>query len=173
VVLLVGAGLLARSLGKLYRVDLGFSNREVLRFDLYLPSGRYRDPEAIMAFSRELEDRIGTLPGVASVGSAFGPPLTSEGTAGNVDVEGRPAPDPSEVTYASVHPATPGYFQTLGLSLLRGRGIEAADRHDALPVAVVNEAFVRENFPGQEVLGARIQVAVRIREKLDGGRRGS
>ena len=160
VVLLVGAGLLARSLGQLYRIDLGFSNREVLRFDLYLPAGRYGDPEAITAFAQELENRIGMLPGVLSVGSAFGPPLTGEGPTGNVDVEGRSAPDPSQVTYASVHPATPGYLQTLGLSLLRGRGIEAADRQDALPVAVVNEAFVRQNFPGQEVLGARVKVAV-------------
>jgi putative ABC transport system permease protein len=160
VVLLVGAGLLARSLGQLYRVDLGFSNREVLRFDVYLPAGSYGDPDAVMAFSQELEDRIRVLPGVVSVGSAFGPPLASEGPTGNVDVEGRSAPDPSQVTYASVHPATPGYFQTLGLSLLRGRGIEAADRQDALPVAVVNETLVRQNFPGQEALGERITVAV-------------
>jgi putative ABC transport system permease protein len=160
VVLLVGAGLLARSLGQLYRVDLGFSNREVLRFELYLPSGRYGSPEAIVAFFQELEDRIGTLPGIASVGSAFGPPLTSEGSTGNVDVEGRPAPAPSEVTYASVHPVTPGYFETLGLFLLRGRGVEDADRQDGVPVAVVNEAFVRENFPSQDVLGAHVQVAV-------------
>ncbi|UCC84244.1 MAG: ABC transporter permease [Gemmatimonadota bacterium] len=160
VVLLVGAGLLGRSLGQLYRADMGFSNRDVLRFELYLPSSRYGDPEAIMALFGELEDRTAALPGVTSVGSAFGPPLTGIGTAGNIDIEGRPAPDPSERTYANVHPATPGYFRTLGLSLLRGRGIEAADREDAIPVAVVNEAFVRENFPGQEVLGSRIQVAV-------------
>ncbi len=160
VVLLVGAGLLGRSLGQLYRVDLGFSNREVLRFDVYLPSGRYDDPEAIMAFVQELEDRTRPLPDVASVGSVFGPPLTGVRTAGNIDVEGRPAPDPAARTYTSVHPATPGYFETLGLSLLRGRGIEATDRADAVHVAVVNEAFVRENFPGQEVLGARFRVAV-------------
>jgi predicted permease len=160
VVLLVGAGLLARSLGQLYRVDLGFSNREVLRFDLYMPSDRYGSPEAIVAFFEELEDRIGTLPGVTSVGSAFGPPLMSEGPTGNVDVEGRAAPTPSEVTYASVHPVTPGYFQTLGLPLLRGRGVESADRRDGVPIAVVNEAFVRENFPDQDVTGAQFQVAV-------------
>jgi putative ABC transport system permease protein len=160
VVLLVGAGLLGRSLDQLYRADLGFSNRDVLRFDLYLPASRYGSPEAITALFEELEDRTEVLPGVTSVGSAFGPPLTGVGTAGNIEVEGRPAPDPSERAYANVHPATPGYFRTVGQSLLRGRGIEAADREDAIHVAVVNEAFVRENFPDQEVLGARFKVAV-------------
>jgi hypothetical protein len=64
------------------------------------------------------------------------------------------------VTFASVHPATPGYFETLGLSLRRGRRIELTDHEDAPPVAVVNEAFVRENFAGQEVMGSGVRVAV-------------
>ncbi len=160
VVLLIGAGLIARSLLKLYQVDQGFGHREVLRFNVSLSSRRYGDPATIISFFRQLEERIRQLPGVASIGTAFGPPLSNHNQSGDIRVAGRPEPDRSQVTFASVHPVTPAYFETLGLPLLRGRGIEVTDHEGAPPVAVVNETFVRENFPGQEVLGAGVRVAV-------------
>jgi putative ABC transport system permease protein len=160
VVLLITTGLLARSLLKLYQVDLGFAHREVLRFNVSLPAARYSDPAAIITFYQLLEERLRQLPGIASVGTVFGPLLTPFNQAGDIRVVGRPEPEPSQRTFASVHPATPGYFDTLGVALRRRRGIEVVDHRDAPAVAVVNEAFVRENFPDQDVLGAGVRVGV-------------
>ncbi len=161
VVLMVGAGLLMRSLGEMYEVDQGFEHREVLRFTLTLPPGEYGDPESLVSLFQEVEATVDALPGVAAVGSVVGPPLGRQGpSSGNVDVEGRPAPEPSDVTFASVHAATPGYFATLGFQVIRGRGLEREDHVGGTPVAVVSERFARENFSEREVLGQRFQVAV-------------
>jgi len=160
VVLMIGAGLLTRSLGQLYRVDQGFEHREVLRFNLSLPPGGYGDTEALVSLFQEVEASIEALPGVAAVGSVVGPPLGREAAAGNVDVEGRPAPSPSEKTYASVHAATPGYFTTLGLRVVQGRGLEIDDRAGTIPVAVVSERFARESLSDGKILGERFRVAV-------------
>ena len=156
--LLFGAGLLMRSLGELYQVDLGFHERDVVRFSLSLPGARYDTLPEIASFYRELEERIASFPGVESVGSVQGAPLAGGNIAGGVDIEGRPEPEPGDWTYASVRAMTPGYFETLGLTLLRGRGIERTDDGDAEPVAVVNEAFVAENFPEGDPIGERVYI---------------
>ena len=157
-VLLVGAGLLLRSLGRLYDVDMGFDGREVVRFGLYLPSARYDSLETITTFYRSLEERLDNVPGVESVGSVYGAPLAGGNIMGEVRVEGRELPALGAETYGAIHPATPGYMETMGLTLLRGRGIEPTDRRESPAVAVVSEAFVRENFPGEEPLGRRFAV---------------
>lgn len=156
-VLLVGAGLLARSLVQLRGVDLGLPDREVVRFGLNLPSARYGTLEEISAFYQELERRLQVLPGVTSAGSAFGGPLRSGSIFGTVVVAGRPEPAPADETDANVRSVTPGYLETLGYRILRGRGFEATDV-DGPPVALVNETFVDENFPGEDPLGRRVEV---------------
>lgn len=158
--LLVGAGLLVRSLGRLYAVDTGFDARGVVRYSVNLPSARYGSLSAITTFYAELEGRLKAIPGVGAVGSAFGAPLTHSNATGEVRVEGRPEPEPGEETYASVRPVTPGYFEAMGLTLIRGRPLAETDRTDTEPVAVVNEAFARENFPGEDVIGKRFLMTV-------------
>ncbi len=158
VLLLAGSGLLLRSLDQLYRVDMGFSGENVTRATVSLPSARHDSLVSIVPFFGQLEDRLEQIPGVESVGSVYGAPLMGGGISGGVLVEGRPEPANGEGTGASMWPVTAGYFATMGLTLLRGRGIESTDQTNTEPVAVVNEEFVRENFPGEEVLGARIRV---------------
>ena len=158
ILLLADSGLLLGSLDQLYRVDLGFNGENVTRFMASLPSARYADLESIVPFYRQLEDRLATVPGVESVGSVYGAPLAGGDRSGVVLVEGRPDPAPGEETGAAMRPVTPGYFETMGMTLLRGRGIEVTDQTDTEPVAVVNEEFVRVNFPTEEVLGAKIRV---------------
>jgi len=158
--LLVGAGLLMRSLGRLYGVDRGYDGREVTRFQVSLPSSRYDSLPAITSFFGRLEGELRSIPGVEAVGSSFGPPLTRSAITGGVRVDGRPEPKPEEETEAAVRSVTPGYFDAMGLILLRGRPLAASDRLGTEPVAVANEAFVRENFPGQDVLGKRVRVTV-------------
>jgi putative ABC transport system permease protein len=155
-VLLVGAGLLTRSLVKLYEVDLGFDGREVVRFELSLPSGRYDSLATVTSFYRTLEERIAALPDVEAVGSADYPPLTSAYATRDLRIDGQPAPGPGDEVVVWPRPVTPGYFDAMRLPLLRGRAIEPTDREGSLPVGVVNETFVREALGGEDPIGKRI-----------------
>jgi predicted permease len=159
-VLLVGAGLLTRSLVKLYDVDLGFDGREVVRFELSLPaSTRYDSPASLASFYQTLEERISALPDVEAVGSSAFPPLTSARYGrSDVSFDWQPDPESADSFVAWLRPVTPGYFDAMRLPLLRGRAIEATDREGSLPVAVVNETFVREARVGEDPIGKRFRV---------------
>ena len=161
-VLLVGAGLLLRSFSQLYAVDVGFETREILRFKLNLPRSRYTDLEQITTFYRTLEERIRVIPGVEAAGSVWGPPLGSGNASATVLVDGRPEPTPAEETEASVHPMGPGWMETMRIPVIRGRGLTEADDREAEPVAVINETFVRENFPGEDPIGQSLRVTVNL-----------
>jgi putative ABC transport system permease protein len=158
--LLVGAGLVLRSFAALYAVDVGFETRNILRFNLILPEVRYGSIEAIRNFYRELEERIRQLPGVDSVGSVWGPPLGTSGASGNVRVQGRPKPPPELETEASIHPVGPGWFETMQIPLRRGRLLSEGDDSGPEPVAVVNDAFVRENFPGEDPIDRMVELTL-------------
>ena len=153
-VLLSGSGLLFRSFAKLYAVPLGFETRDIVRFTL----SRGGQLEEMRAFFRTLEDRIGTIPGVTSVGSVYGAPLASARTTAKVHVEGRPDPEPGSETLAGMRAASPRYLQTMGIPLVSGRTLERSDDDAQLPVAVVNEEFVRQNFPGENPLGRQVRI---------------
>jgi predicted permease len=158
VVLLVGAGLLLRTMGQLNRIQLGYQTENTLMFDLILPAAEYDDLPKITQFFGELEERIQGIPGVASVGSAYGAPLRGWGMSGTVRVEGRPEPEPEEETETYLRTVTPTFLETMGIRVLEGRGIETSDDTGAMAVAVVNETFVRQNFPGQNPIGGRVRV---------------
>ena len=159
-VLLVGAGLLLKSFARLVAIDPGYDTREVVRFTLSLPDARYEELESVAGFYGRLEERIAATPGVESVGSLFGAPLGRGNAVGGVRVEGRPEPAPGQETYAAIRPATPGYFRTMGIPVLRGRGIEPSDGTDDPPVGVVTERFVEQNFPGQDPVGERVSLTI-------------
>jgi predicted permease len=170
VVLLAGAGLFLRSLAELQSVDLGFDESEVVRFTPYPPEARYAELSQISAFYRELEDRLAALPGVEAVGSSWDPPLGSGRIYGTVRVEGRPEAEPGQETNAAIRSMTPGFFDALGLRLLRGRTIEETDLEHTEGVAVVNETFVRENFPGEDPMGRVFRVSANFGWRVDGFR---
>ncbi len=158
VVLLFGAGLLLKSFEKLYAVDLGFETRGIVRTTLSLPSLRYGTLEEVRTFYRTLEDRLATLPGVESVGSIYGAPLGDAHTTSVVEVEGRQEPQPGQETYAAIRAVSPNYLETLRIALLRGRTLEPADDVGEVPVGVVNQAFVRENFPSEDPIGKKVRI---------------
>jgi putative ABC transport system permease protein len=162
VILLFGAGLMLRTFAELYAVDPGFETRQITRFTIGLPSTDYSDLESIRTFYRRLEERLASRPGVEDVGSVYGAPLGYGRAAGTVLVEGRPEPQPWEETGAAIRGVSPQYLQTLRIPLIRGRYLERADDSDGLPVAVVNEAFVRENFPGGDPIGERVRITVNM-----------
>lgn len=154
--LLIGAGLLIRSLGELQHVNPGFSADRTLSFQVSLPNARY-DAEARMAAAWEqLMDRVAAVPGVQSAGAIQHMPLGGGSTTITFTVEGRPEPPPGEETVMDVRIVTPAWFETMGVPLLSGRVFTDADRADGIPVAVLSEAAAARHFPGEDPIGRRI-----------------
>jgi putative ABC transport system permease protein len=160
-VLLVGAGLLLRSFGQLMRVEPGFEARDVLTLRLRLPDARYPDAGRRAAFLKEVKGRVEALPGVRRVSLATGFPFGRASEVGYL-LEGRPEPrQPSDRPDAYAQWVSAEFHQTLGIGLLAGRYIEERDTADSPPVALVDEEFVRGNFPGgspRDALGKRLRL---------------
>src|SRR5688572_7335404 len=156
-VLLIGSGLLVRSLIALNSVDPGFSTRNVLAMRLELPRVKYNDDAKIVGFYQQLAERLRALPGVEDVGAASSLLLSELPQSASLTIEGRPPAEPNQreipVPYDSV---TAGVFSTLQIPLIRGRLFTDADRVSAQPVVVVNEALVRRFFPNEDPIGKRI-----------------
>ncbi len=151
-VLLVGAGLLLKSFVLLMGVDLGFQPERVLAMNVNLPKLRYPTPESRLMFYQQLEERVRALPGVQSVAYANRMPLRG-GWGGDVETDLAPESGPD----VDLQAVSPGYFETLGIPLMRGRGFTPADRNGAPPVAVVNQTFARQCFPNTDPLGHRVR----------------
>lgn len=151
VILLIGAGLLLKSFVRLQGIDLGFQPDKVLAMNIYLPENAYPGAPQRLQFFEQLADRARTLPGVQSVSYANRFPVRG-GWSGSVLIEGSPLNQDADLQAIS-----PGYFETLGISLLRGRLFSGADRTGAPNVAVVNQAFVRQFLSGHDPIGHRIQ----------------
>lgn len=159
-VLLVGAGLLFKSLAHLSAVPLGYETSNVVRFSLSLPENRYPDLQSIGGFFSRLEERIGAIPGVDAVGSVLGAPLGTTSIGGDIEIVGEPPAEPGEGKSARINTATPGYFETLGLQVSNGRGLLPTDGPGAVPVAVVSQRFVDQYFPGEDPLGEQFTMSI-------------
>ncbi|HEX7088620.1 MAG TPA: ADOP family duplicated permease [Longimicrobiales bacterium] len=156
-VLLAGGGLLVNSLVRMSRVDPGFDTSNVLTMRLTLPWERY-DGEAVIRFFDRLTQSVAALPGVrsAAAGTQF-PPISF--SSGELRIEGREFAEGDALPTALLTVAGPGYFETLGLPLLRGRTFTERDVAGAPLVAVINEPAARRYFPGEDPIGKRLGVA--------------
>jgi predicted permease len=155
VVLLLGAGLFLRSFMNVQRINLGFDPKEVLTMRLTLPRDRYPG-DAVGVFFDRLVERVGALPGVASVSAASQfPPASTLDT--QFKVEGA-ADAGATLPTALITVATPTYFDALRVSLRAGRMYSAADRLDAPRVVVVNQAFASRYLPGADPVGRRVSL---------------
>ena len=159
-VLLVAAGLLLKSFLRLTNVSAGFDPHNLLTAQIFLPDDKYSTAPQQTAFSAQLLDRISVLPGVRLLGLSTSLPneLSSEMRMG---IEGRPVPALNDPT-ASVplDSVSDGYFRTLGIPILSGRGFDNRDGPKTAKVAVVNQEFVRRFFPdGENALGKHILIA--------------
>ena len=155
-VLLVGAGLLARSFAAIARTDLGFNPRNVLVLQLDLPRQRYTEDQRIVQFYQQLSERVAAMPGVRSVGLGSSVLLGRLPNSSTLIVEGRPVPRDAVNIPVPYDTVTNGYFATLGIPLTRGRLFGPEDTPTAPSRVVVNEAFVRRFFPAEEPLGKRV-----------------
>jgi putative ABC transport system permease protein len=156
VILLVSAGLLIRSVIYLQSADLGFDASKVFTVQLALPRGRYQQPASRDALSEQLYERVGTVPGVATVTQSFPQPPFGVLQAGILEIRGV-ALDEADAraprNFSRVHP---DYFTALGILLLEGRTFtaEEADREDAI---IINRAAAQRYWPDGQALGAQLK----------------
>jgi predicted permease len=153
VVLVAGAGMLARSLNNLEHQDLGFQTANRITVALQAPPRNYA-ADRLDALYRDLDDRLNRLPGVERASLSLYNPFT-DNWGELIFVAGRPAPSFNENSGASWDRISPGYFQAAGQPIIRGRGFTEADNASTAPMAVVNQAFVRRFFPNEDPLDKR------------------
>ncbi len=135
----------------------GFRTEHILTARLSLSGSRYPDARRIADFQRELLERVRNTPGVQSTGLAAYLPLSGTDNAWGFVIEGRPALRTGEYNLAKYRPVSPGYFETIGIPLLRGRGFLSADNEDAPLVVVINESMARSFWGQQNPVGQRLQ----------------
>ena len=160
VVLLVGAGLLIRSVHRLGGADLGFQPDDVLAVSLALPASRYGQDVERIAFHDALMERLRGLPGVLAAGATGALPLAGDDRDADFLIQGEPPPGPAAPNATWVRPVTGGYFYAMGIDLLAGRDFAASDDLEAEPVVIVNEALARRylDYPRRSPLGLRMRL---------------
>jgi len=159
-VLLAGAGLLIRSFTLLRHVDPGFDARSALSFRFTLPESAYADDAPRVAFHDALAARLAALPGVRAVGGVSGLPLAGGSFIISFTIDGRPEPPPAQQPSLAVAIVTPGYFEAMGIGIVRGRALAPGDVETAPQVVVLSEAAVRKHFPGEDPIGKHIRLGL-------------
>jgi putative ABC transport system permease protein len=162
VVLLAGAGLLIRSFALLQGVKTGFDEKGVVTFNLELPTPKYEDEGKRRAFTAALVERLERLPGVEFAGATVsGLPFDGGQDVLSFSIAGRPPAPPGKEDSMIIGIATPDYFKTLGIPVVRGRAFTPEDRDESPGVMVINEAAARRYFSNQNPLGQRIAMGSR------------
>jgi predicted permease len=156
VVLLIGAGLLVRSLTQLQRTDLGYSLDSVLTFELNLGGPRYNSSEVQDQFFDALYSRIAALPGVVAVGGSGNIPLRG-GSSASLAIDGRPVPE-GRLPEVGYQPVSDDLFKAMGIPLKSGRAFGASDHNTAPRVAMVSEGLAKAQWPNANPIGARIRL---------------
>jgi predicted permease len=156
--LLICGGLMVQSFQRLQQVSLGFNPDNLLTMKMVLPVSKYSEYRRRAAFADEVLERARNIPGVVSAGITTNIPLERETAYDAIfEVEGRPPVNPNDVPITSHRVVTPGYLETMGISLTKGRLIDKNDRVDTLPVVVVSEEFARQAWPGTDPIGKRVR----------------
>ncbi|HEU4833918.1 MAG TPA: ABC transporter permease [Pyrinomonadaceae bacterium] len=165
-VLLIGAGLLINSFLRLRNVDPGFRTDNLLTMKIVLPDPKYEEMERRSAFYTELINRVQSLAGVRSAAVTSNLPLYRQGNSISIGIEGQPDPPPGQERIVVTRMISPGYFDTMSIPLLRGRGLTEQDTETTPNVVVVSETMARRYWPNEDVIGKRIALG-RIRTPED------
>ena len=157
--LLIGAGLIVKSLIRVRQINAGFNAAHVITAKVSLPETQYSAPAQRNNFFRQLLQRLTATPGVESAAVTSSLPLWDEGISGSgFYVEGRPEPkDISEIPIALHCAVSPGYFHTMGMRLIRGRDFNDGDVEGKEKVVIVDETIARRIFAGDDPIGRRIR----------------
>ncbi len=156
-VLLVGAGLLLKSLSRLAEVDLGLETEKRLTLRVQLPPATYGEVARRIAFFDELLARVEALPGVRAVGASSDVLLDALPNSTNVTAENRPPEPALDRQIATQDSVSAGFFHAIGMKLVAGETFRATDTSDAPPVAVINQAMARRYWGDEDPLGRRFK----------------
>jgi predicted permease len=156
-ILLIGAGLMLRSVSKLQEVDPGYHPENVLSSAVSLSFTKYMEPKDSLAFYEKLLERLSNRPGVVSAAVSMTVPLDGQmgSMDGQVQIQGRPVSPGTPAPKVDFRIVSPGYFKTLGIPLLRGRDFTSSDRAEGEQVAIVNASLAKHNWPDGDPIGQR------------------
>jgi putative ABC transport system permease protein len=157
-ILLTGAGLMMKSLYRLLAVDPGFRPDRVLKMGMDLRTRQYSKDPAVLNFWQKLLDLVRVLPGVESAAVGTVVPLTDSHSRADVTIEGMALPTPGNYPHPDVHIVSPGYVETLGIPLLRGRTFSDADSETAPRAGMINAMVARRFFPNEDPVGKRFMI---------------
>ena len=153
-VLLISAGLLVKSFWRLLNADPGFAAQNLLTMQLALKANEGEGGK-VLNFFRELEGRVAGLPGVEAAAYSNGLPLLGASDT-SFAIEGRPHPEPGKQPQTMLYATSPDYLRAMGIRLIKGRFFTAQDTQRSQRVAVIDEAFARQQFPDEDPIGQRI-----------------
>jgi putative ABC transport system permease protein len=156
--LVAGAGLLLRSFAEILKVDPGFKPEGVLTMRVALPNAIYNKPEQVRGFYDALLDRVQKLPGVTAAGAINALPLGGQSSSGTITADSQAVPLDNTTPEADQRVVTPGYFQAMGIALVRGRYFTAGDTDGAPRVAIVDETLAQTFWPNQDPTGKRVHL---------------
>ena len=160
VILVIGAGLMLRSFDRLLSVDSGFNADGIVTAAISLPQKEYAEPAKVEAFYSALVERLRGAPGVTAASAGSTVPLWSDQGVWDFEIDGRPKPGAGQMAWnAAAVIVRPGYFETLGVPVVRGRSFTPQDDARASPVAVINQAMADTFFAGEDPIGRRIRIA--------------
>ena len=156
VVLLIGAGLMMKSLLRLLQTNIGFQTENLLTMTVIAPPTKYTDVNQQINFNDQLRQRVQALPGVAGVGTVNILPVNSGNTT-RFFIDGDPVPAPGKETEANIRTVSDDYFKTLGVPLLAGRMFDERDTNDKPGVVIIGKTIADRMFAGRDPVGMRIQ----------------
>ena len=156
-VLLVGAGLMIRSFLRLRNVNIGLEAHNVITATVALPGAKYRTDEQRATFFKELTERVRTVPGVEAASATGTLPLGGNNWGRSLTVENFPVLSVGQAPVIQHTVVTPGYFRTMGITLLAGRDFTDADITGAPPVTIIDERLAREYWPNESAIGKRVR----------------
>lgn len=157
-ILLTGSGLLLKSFVNLRTVELGFNPDRLLTMSLRLPANDYKEPERRVNYFQQTLSNLSQLPGVEAAGICFSLPMTGDGATDRVWIEGQPDPPKGEEPVLRGGSVSADYFKAMGIPLRHGRAFSEEEVWQGRPVIIVNEAFSRRFFRGENPIGKRIKV---------------
>lgn len=158
VVLLVGAGLMMKSLLRLLQTNVGFNTENVLTMSVVLPPSKYMEPSRQVGFNDQLRQRVQSLPGIAGAGTVNILPLNAGNTT-RFYIDGDPIPPPGKETESNIRTVSDDYFKALGVPLLAGRMFDARENPNSPQVVIIGKTIADRLFPGRDPVGKRLRYA--------------
>ena len=162
----VGAGLMLRSFARLVGVDPGFDPEHVVTMQISLAPSKYEDNLKRSQYIEHILSEVRNVPGVRAAASIHFLPLTEKTSGSCFEPAGGPPPT-AQSPVSEFLIVSPGYFQAMGIPMMKGRDFEERDNFNAQPVAIVNHAFVEHYLSGQDVLGKQLQVCWTIEKPVE------